>query len=110
MELKEIAKEILQKKFRGETRPMAEALKIGEMDLRRLAGIDPGSRRNQEKIFQITLRILPLCKEVGIDPQPQPDPTPAQKLSKSPTGGLLNETMDKTAGGANAGAKTKGKK
>jgi len=41
---------------------------MSEMDIRRIAGIDPGSRRNQEKIFQFILKLLPVCDELGIDP------------------------------------------
>jgi hypothetical protein len=38
------------------------------MDIRRAAGIDPGSRRNQEKVFQLVMKLLPLCSELNIDP------------------------------------------
>lgn len=68
MQLKEIVNELLKRKFHNSQREMAQALEIGEMDLRRLAGIVPGSRRNQEKIFQITLKVLPMCDALGIDP------------------------------------------
>jgi hypothetical protein len=70
MQLKEIVNEILQKKFHGKALAMAQALQIGEMDIRRMSGMDPGSRRNQEKIFQITLKLLPFCKELDINLQP----------------------------------------
>jgi hypothetical protein len=68
MQLKEIVGELLEKKFHSSTRELARALDIGEMDVRRIAGFDPGSRRNQEKIFQVSLKIMRLCNEMGIDP------------------------------------------
>ena len=88
MQLKEIITEILEKKYSGIPRKMASALDLGEMDIRRAAGIDPGSRRNQEKIFQLVMKIIPLCKEIGIDP--------ARELSsKALAGGLVHESVGK---------------
>lgn len=67
MQLKEVVNELLEKKFAGSTRAMATVLGVSEMDIRRLTGIDPGTRRNQNKLFQIFLKIVPLCQEIGID-------------------------------------------
>jgi len=90
MQLKEIVAEILEKKYSGIPRKMANALDLGEMDIRRAAGIDPGSRRNQEKIFQLVMKIIPICKELKIDP--------AQELSdEAVTGGLINDSVGKTS-------------
>lgn len=67
-QLRDLTNEILEKKYHGDTKAMARALLVDNMDVRRLAGKDPGSGRNQQKIFELTLRLLPICKELGIDP------------------------------------------
>ena len=69
MQLNEVINEIVEKKFANvvETRrprELAHLLRIGEMDARRLME----SGRNQRKQFEIFMRLLPVCKELGIDP------------------------------------------
>lgn len=67
MQLREVINQIVEKKFSAvpETqrpRLLAQALNIGEMDARRL--MDAG--RNQEKQFQIFMRLLPLLAELDL--------------------------------------------
>lgn len=79
MELREIINKIVEKKFSAlpETRrpaALAKLLDIGETDARRLmvAG------RNQEKQFQIFLRLMPICEDMGINPAQQSQRPPSR--------------------------------
>lgn len=103
MKLKEIINELIEKKY-GNPREMAFDLRETEMDIRRLAGLAGGSQRNQEKIFQFTLKILPVCHELGIDP--------AQNLNPPTELEIIAEvdSNDKTARGAQTRGKTVTKK
>jgi hypothetical protein len=83
MKLKEIIAEIIEKKFSDlpETqrpRALAKDLDVGEMDARRL--IVAG--RNQEKLFAVIMKLLPLCDELGIDPARELINYPASQQSK----------------------------
>ena len=66
MQLIELARQVHEKKFDKSVRRMAQALDCGEMDVRRLIGLAPGAGRNQEKLWQIIVKLVPLCKEIGI--------------------------------------------
>jgi hypothetical protein len=66
MQLREMVSEILEKKFSGSPRKMAAEMDLSEMDVRRLAGIEPGTRRNQEKLFRVILKLIPYCVELNL--------------------------------------------
>lgn len=75
-QLKEIAREILEKKFSKDPNKMAAALGLDLMYVRRAVGLAALDGTTQQKTFEFTLKLLPICKELGIDP--------AQEL-KAPT-------------------------
>lgn len=92
-QLKEIAREILEKKFANDPRKMATALELDLMYVRRATGLAALDGTTQQKTFEFTLKLLPLCKELGIDP--------AQDLIRHPSEGeLLNVASRKSRDGS----------
>lgn len=67
-QLKEIATEILERKFSGDPKKMASALESDLMYVRRLVGLAALDGATQQKTFEFTIRLLPICKELKIDP------------------------------------------
>src|SRR5690242_19305892 len=67
-QLKEIAAEIMEKKFSGDPVKMVRELKIDLSYVRRMVGSAPHKGTGQQKTFEFTVRMLELCKELGIDP------------------------------------------
>lgn len=66
-QLRSIAHTIWEKKFDKSTKDMAAALGIAEMDVRRAVGLDnPAAGRNQQKTFELTIKLLPIARDMQL--------------------------------------------